>query len=82
MVVIYNRLNIEHHSNNTTIKEEIRFLLLLKKESNEISLNYDFQEVSSNFKGFENNSRGVSRGDLIQGGFKGFQGFSRGMATM
>ena len=55
----------QKNSNNTTIKEAIRFLQLAEKNSKEISLNYDFQEVSrdfqgvsSNFKGFENNSSG------------------------
>ena len=44
----------QKNSYNTTIKEAIRFLQLAV--SKEISLNYDFQGVSS--KGFENKSRG------------------------
>ena len=38
------------------LRKQLDFYNLLKKVSKEISLNYDFQGISS--KGFENNSRG------------------------
>ena len=45
------------------LRKQLDFYNLLKKASKEISFNYDYQGVTSNFKGFDSNSRG----DLIQG---------------